>query len=131
MKKIISWNVASVRARTSAINILIEKEDPDIILLQEVKAQEHQFPFMEFEAKGYHAYLSGQKAYNGVAILSKNKMNLKRTFLDGFEDQARFIEVALDEKTSVISIYAPTRPRCRLPGVLGPEPCHQGWKDHL
>ena len=107
MKKIISWNVASIRARTSAINILIENEKPDIILLQEVKAQEHQFPFIDFETKGYHAYLSGQKAYNGVAILSKDKMDLKRTALDGFEDQARFIETVLDERTSIISVYAP------------------------
>jgi len=107
MKKIISWNVASIRARTSLFNTLIKNEKPDIILLQEVKAQDHQFPFVEFESMGYHGYLSGQKAYNGVAILSLTRMDVKRVALDGFEDQARFIETALDEKTSVISVYAP------------------------
>jgi exodeoxyribonuclease-3 len=62
MQRIISWNVASVRARLSALVKLIETEKPDVVLLQEIKAEDSTFPFIDFLQLGYHAVISGQEA---------------------------------------------------------------------
>ena len=107
MKKIISWNVASIRARMDGLKALLSNENPDIVFLQEIKATEDQFPFFEFLALGYNAYISGQKSWNGVAVLSKEKLTLKATALPGFEDQARFVEAVDGQGTSYISVYVP------------------------
>ena len=71
MKKIISWNVASIRARMDTLLRLLDEQKPDVLFLQEIKVEEDKFPFMELQAAGYYAVVSGQKAWNGVAILSK------------------------------------------------------------
>ncbi len=67
---IVSWNVNSINARLEDVNHLLDKYDPDILLLQEIKCEEHKFP--KFEK--YFVYINGQKAYNGVAILSKYEL---------------------------------------------------------
>ena len=107
MKKIISWNVASIRARMDLLKTLLEKEKPDVVFLQEIKTQEEQFPFFELLSLGYHTVISGQKAWNGVAILSKEPLNFISSALSGFEDQARFVEAQLKNGTSLISVYVP------------------------
>ena len=107
MKKIISWNVASVRARMDLLKELLKKENPDIVFLQEIKVEEDKFPFFEFQALGYNAYVSGQKSWNGVGVLSKKKLTLKATSLQGFEDQARFVEAVDENNVSYISVYVP------------------------
>lgn len=107
MKKIISWNVASVRARIDTLKNLLEKEQPDIVFLQEIKVEEEKFPFMDFQSMGYHAVISGQKAWNGVAILSKEPLQFISSALSGFEDQARFVEASLPNQTHLISVYVP------------------------
>ena len=75
LMKIISWNVNSVRARISNILDYINQTDPDILLLQEIKTQDENFPYEEFKKKGYQSYVYGQKSYNGVAIISKKKLS--------------------------------------------------------
>ena len=65
MQKIISWNVASVRARLPLLLEFLKREQPDIVMLQEIKATEENFPFFDFQVAGYSALISGQKAYNG------------------------------------------------------------------
>lgn len=107
MQKIISWNVASFRARLPLIKQLMEKERPDILLLQETKLEAYQYPFEEIEKQGYYTVLSGQKSWNGVAILSKEPLEERKLSLDGFEDQARFVEAILSDGTSVMSVYVP------------------------
>ena len=70
--KIASWNVNSVRARKAHLLDYLRADDaPDVLLLQELKVEESGFPRAEVEAAGYHALVSGQKSYNGVAILSR------------------------------------------------------------
>ena len=69
--KIISWNVNSVRARIENILNYIKDSEPDILLLQEIKTQDQNFPYDDFKKLGYHSHVFGQKSYNGVAILSK------------------------------------------------------------
>ena len=107
MKKIISWNVASVRARMDLLKELLAQENPDVVFLQEIKVEEDKFPFFEFLALGYNAYISGQKSWNGVAVLSKEKLQIKSIALPGFEDQARFVEAVNNAGISFISVYIP------------------------
>ena len=107
MKKIISWNVASIRARMETLLTLLEKEKPDIVFLQEIKTEEDKFPFFELKSAGYESVISGQKAWNGVAVLSKEPITLKSVALKGFEDQARFVEAVQPDGTHLISVYVP------------------------
>ena len=108
MQKIISWNVASVRARMPALIKLLDQEDPDLVLLQEIKAEENTFPFFDLKTLGYNAVICGQKSYNGVAILSKEPLiNVQDTLLDEENIQARFIEAQTPKGWTVISVYVP------------------------
>ena len=107
MKKIISWNVASIRARMDLLKKMLTEQNPDIVFLQEIKTQEEQFPFFDLLSLGYHAVISGQKAWNGVAILSKEPLKFTSSSLQGFEDQARFVEAQLSDGTLLISVYVP------------------------
>jgi exodeoxyribonuclease-3 len=65
-----SWNLNSIRAREERLLAWLERRQPDVVCLQELKCTEDQFPFEAIEAAGYQAIVHGQKTYNGVAILS-------------------------------------------------------------
>lgn len=108
MQKIISWNVASIRARMQALTKLLETEQPDIVLLQEIKSEETTFPFFDLKIAGYNAVICGQKSYNGVAILSKaSPINIQtELFPESDNPQARFIQAKVNDLT-VISVYVP------------------------
>ena len=73
--KISSWNVNSVRARIENIFNYIKTSSPDILMIQEIKTEEKNFPFEDFKRIGYESYVFGQKSYNGVAFLSKVKIH--------------------------------------------------------
>ena len=80
--KIASWNVNSVRARIINVQEYIKMSEPDILLLQEIKTEDLNFPYSEFKKLGYDSYVFGQKSYNGVAFVSKIKIeNLKVDFI--------------------------------------------------
>ena len=109
--KIISWNVNSVRARITNILDYIKQANPDILLLQEIKTQDENFPYDEFENKGYQSYVFGQKSYNGVAIISKiNVENINKSFIKDELNHSRIItgEIKLNKKKiELINIYVP------------------------
>ena len=109
--KIISWNVNSVRARITNILEYIKDTLPDILFLQEIKTQEESFPYEDFKNAGYKSHVFGQKSYNGVAIISKVKIeNLKKDFIKDDLNQARIIsgEIRLKKKKiNLINIYVP------------------------
>ena len=107
MQKIISWNVASLRARMPLVEELLETEKPNLLLLQEIKMETEKFPVLDFESRGYYSFASGQKSWNGVAILSRSPIQLIRNALPGFEDQARFIDVKTTNNIHIISVYVP------------------------
>ena len=70
--KIASWNINSVRARAGIVERFLDEEQPDILCLQETKAQDQVFPAQLFHSRGYiHHELNGQKMHHGVAILSR------------------------------------------------------------
>jgi len=109
--KIISWNVNSVRARIENILNYIKDSDPDILFLQEIKTQNENFPSETFKENGYNSYVFGQKSYNGVAFLSKSKINnVKNDFIKDKLQQSRIItgEILINKKkTKLINIYVP------------------------
>ncbi len=109
--KISSWNVNSVRARIENIKDYLDKFSPNILLMQEIKTEEKNFPFNEFEDLGYHSYVFGQKSYNGVAIISKKKLeNVSTDIIKDKLKQARTISAEFEfkkRKILVINIYTP------------------------
>ena len=109
--KIISWNVNSVRARIENILNYIKDSKPDVLLLQEIKTQEVNFPRDAFKNIGYESYIYGQKSYNGVAMVSKLKLNnINIDFIKDELNQARIItgEIFLGKKKiDLINIYVP------------------------
>lgn len=73
--KIATWNINSVRLRLPVLKKFVQRENPDIVCLQETKVQDADFPLEALKSLGFpHIVFSGQKSYNGVAILSKIKM---------------------------------------------------------
>ena len=109
--KIISWNVNSVRARIENILTYIKDSNPDILFLQEIKTQNENFPFETFKNIGYHSYVFGQKSYNGVAFLSKSKIeDINNNFIKDKLKQSRIItgEISIKKKKiKLINIYVP------------------------
>ena len=109
--KIASWNVNSVRARLDNIKKYINQSKPDILVLQEIKTQEQNFPYDDFKQLGYISYVHGQKSYNGVSILSKKKLIEINTNLPNDKvKQSRFISTKIKIKSKfieLINIYVP------------------------
>ena len=109
--KIISWNVNSVRARIENIKNYIKDSAPDVLLLQEIKTQNENFPNDEFKNLGYTSYVFGQKSYNGVAIISKHELdNTNKNFIKDDLNQSRIITAELKlkkKKIHLINIYVP------------------------
>lgn len=93
--KIATWNVNSARTRAGLIADFLAREQPDLLLLQEIKCEAAQFPEQTFEAEGYRAEIVGQKAYNGVAVLSRSPVTVTQRRLPGEEADAaaRYVEV--------------------------------------
>jgi exodeoxyribonuclease-3 len=104
--KIVSWNVNSIKARRDHVLAYLTSESPDVLMIQELKGVE--FPSEIFEEIGYHSVYKSQKAYNGVAILSKTPITLIHDELpgDSSDEQARYLEVDI-QSTRMIGIYLP------------------------
>ncbi|MCB9990863.1 MAG: exodeoxyribonuclease III [Rhodospirillales bacterium] len=104
--KIASWNVNSIKARLPHVTSWLEAQAPDVLLLQELKGLE--FPADAFEALGYQCAVVPQKAYNGVALLSRHDISVEHQALpgDSADEQARYIE-ATTGGIRIIGIYAP------------------------
>jgi len=109
--KIATYNVNSINARIENLSEWLAKEQPDVVLLQEIKCEFNSFPFFELQLGGYEAKILGQKSYNGVAILSKTKIRVEVENLPDFEDEnARYLEadVKVDGvEYRVASVYLP------------------------
>lgn len=120
MLKIATFNVNSVKARLPRLIEWLKNSNPDIVCLQELKCEESSFPFEALLDAGYNSAVFGQKTYNGVAILSKYKIEdvVKglpdldaNCGIDGGQDlQARYIEAVISFKSGalrVASVYVP------------------------
>jgi exodeoxyribonuclease-3 len=109
--KIASWNVNSVRARIINLLDYLKKDKPDILFLQEIKTENINFPTDEFKKIGYESFVFGQKSYNGVAFLSKIKIDrIDTSFIDDDLKQSRIITGDIKikhKKIKLINIYVP------------------------
>ena len=109
--KIVSWNVNSVRARINNIIDYIKQAKPDILLVQEIKTQDENFPYEDFKKIGYESHVYGQKSYNGVAIISKIEVkNINKDFINDDLKQSRIITgeiIIKGKKINLINIYVP------------------------
>ncbi len=109
--KIAAWNVNSILARLPTALKVFEEVNADIWCLQEIKCEDARFPRFELEAMGFNVETFGQKSYNGVAILSKHRIEEFVRGVPGLEhDQARYIEAIIAAPggpVRVASIYAP------------------------
>ena len=109
--KISSWNVNSVRARITNIKKYLEYSKVDILMLQEIKTENKNFPVDDFKSFGYESYVFGQKSYNGVALLSKLKIkNIDTLYLKDENKQSRIIvgDINIKKKDiKLINIYVP------------------------
>ncbi|ANS85856.1 Exodeoxyribonuclease III [Vibrio scophthalmi] len=111
--KVVSFNINGLRARLHQLEALIEKHQPDVIGLQEIKVHDEAFPLEAVEAMGYKVYYHGQKAHYGVAMLCKQTpISVQKGFpTDNDEHQKRMImatfENAAGENVTVLNGYFP------------------------
>lgn len=102
-----TWNVNGIRARSQRLAEWLAERQPDVVCLQELKIVETEFPHLELRASGYHAVLSGQQSWNGVAVLAKERPEVVMRELPGAaEAGARFV-VAKVLGMEVASVYIP------------------------
>ncbi len=102
-----TFNCNSLRARLDMVLDWLVERAPDILCLQETKVQDKEFPEVDFQKIGYYSYHVGQKAYNGVAILSKEPSDLLETQLSSDPNkEARFIKIKYKGIT-VVNAYVP------------------------
>lgn len=102
----VTWNINSVRLRLPLVLDFISKYQPDVIALQEIKCMNDQFPAKDFAAAGYpHQAINGQKAYHGVALISRLPFTgqSSRTFCE--IDEARHVSATLDYSTGPLTIH--------------------------
>ena len=106
-----SWNVNSVRARIENIKSYLLKYKPDILMMQEIKTEDLNFPYDDFSSMDYESYVFGQKSYNGVAIISRGKLkNIRKDLIKDKLKQSRIISAEIEYKKKniqLINIYTP------------------------
>jgi exodeoxyribonuclease-3 len=103
--KIASWNVNSLKIRLPQVLQWLESAKPDVLALQEIKQVNEDFPLAEIQAAGYSAICSGQKTYNGVAILSREPLRDTVADIDGMDNSQRRILAATIGNVRVLNLY--------------------------
>ncbi len=105
--KIATWNVNSLKVRLPHVLDWMASADPDVLVLQEIKQVTEAFPAEAFAEAGYASIASGQKTYNGVAVISKQPFADPVTDLPNFDDpQRRVLGVTVDG-LRVVNLYVP------------------------
>ena len=105
--KIATWNVNSLKVRLPHVLEWLEANEPDVLCLQETKLTDENFPIEPIRAAGYDALYSGQKTYNGVAILSRHPFSERTDGIPGFEDEQKRVLSATVSGIRIICAYVP------------------------
>jgi exodeoxyribonuclease-3 len=106
--KIATWNVNGIRARQTQLQEWLEREQPDVVCLQEIKASIDQLPVWLCEVEGYWCYWHGEKGYSGVALHVSKRISPERPVFEhpAFDYENRIVLVRLPALT-VVSVYVP------------------------
>jgi exodeoxyribonuclease III len=105
--KLATWNVNSLKVRLPHVLNWLAANPVDVLCLQETKQQDSDFPQAELQAAGYHAVFSGQKTYNGVAILSREPASDMQTGIPNFADEQKRVIAATFGDIRVVCVYIP------------------------
>lgn len=105
--KIATWNVNSLNVRLPHVIEWLDSAAPDVLVLQEIKQVTEAFDAESFHKLGFDAVASGQKTYNGVAVLSRNKATDLVTDFPGYDDPQRRVLAATIDGVRVINLYVP------------------------
>ncbi len=105
--KLATWNVNSLRVRVGHLAPWLKEHAPDIVCLQETKIVDDDFPHIACQEWGYHAVFSGQKSYNGVAILSRTSPRDVVIGIPAYDDAQRRVLAASFGELRVINAYIP------------------------
>ena len=103
--KIASWNVNSLNVRLPHLKQWLGEAKPDIVALQETKLEDAKFPDTDLAALGYRSVFSGQKTYNGVAIVSREMPSDVLTDVPGLADPQRRILAASIGDLRIVNLY--------------------------
>jgi exodeoxyribonuclease-3 len=105
--KIATWNVNSLKVRLPQVMDWLTAQQPDMLCIQETKLEDANFPLAEIAASGYRTLFSGQKTYNGVAILSRQPGADVLTAIPGFPDEQKRVLAATVGDVRVVCLYVP------------------------
>ena len=105
--KIATWNVNSMNVRQAHVVEWLQNHDPDVLVLQEIKQLTEKFPADDLRAVGYRSIASGQKTYNGVAVVSKVPPENPVTDFPGFDDPQRRVLASTVGDVRVVNLYVP------------------------
>ena len=107
MFKIATWNVNSLKVRLAQVLAWLERQQPDVLALQETKSTDANFPVEAIREAGYQVSYRGQKTYNGVATLSKSPLETLAGRIPGYADEARRVLAIRSQDITVLNLYVP------------------------
>ena len=105
--KLAAWNVNSLNVRLGHVIEWLKTHQPDVLCLQELKMEDAKFPLAAFDEIGYNAVFSGQKTYNGVAIISRARPEDVRKDIVGYDDHQKRVIAATIDGVRVVCAYIP------------------------
>jgi exodeoxyribonuclease-3 len=105
--RLATWNVNSLKIRLPHLLDWLASAKPDAMCLQETKTEDRNFPLAEIEAAGYRVVYSGQKTYNGVAILARSPLSAVAHGIPGFADDLKRVIAATVGDVRILCLYAP------------------------
>ncbi len=105
--RLATWNVNSLKVRLPHLQQWLAANPVEVMCLQETKTEDKNFPHAELQAAGYHSLFSGQKSYNGVAILSRQPAGDVQCGMPGFEDEQKRVIAATVDGVRVVCVYIP------------------------
>lgn len=105
--KLATWNVNSLKVRLPHVLDWLAAAQPDVLCLQETKQQDGDFPQAELQQAGYQCAFSGQKTYNGVAILSKSALADVQCGIPDFPDEQKRVIAASVDGIRIVCVYVP------------------------
>lgn len=105
--QIATWNVNSLRVRLPQVLEWLARTPVDVLAMQETKCIDGDFPRQELEALGYNLIFSGQRTYNGVAVVSRWPFSDVLNDIPGFEDHARRVLAVTSGSVRLVNLYVP------------------------